>query len=81
MKSKLSIIVLAILIALLMTSMIIVTRHLLRTLNDSSQSIKSQATMIALSELSQIQKEYQNIAMIQYIVLNTQNTIIDAINQ
>jgi hypothetical protein len=81
MKSKLSIIVLAILIALLMTSMIIVARHLLRTLNDSSQSIKSQATMIALSELSQIQKEYQNIAMIQYIVLNTQNTIIDTINQ
>jgi hypothetical protein len=81
MKSKLSIIVLAILIALLMTSMIIVARHLLRTLNDSSQSIKSQATKIALSELSQIQKEYQNIAMIQYIVLNTQNTIIDTINQ
>jgi uncharacterized membrane protein len=81
MKSKLSIIVLAILIAILMTSIIIVARHLLRTLNDLSQSIKSQATMIALSELSQMQKEYQNIAMIQYIILNTQNTINDTISQ
>ena len=81
MKSKLSIIVLAILIAILMTSIIIVARHLLRTLNDSSQSIKSQATMIALSELSQMQKENQNIAMMQYIVLNTQNTINDTISQ